>query len=206
MADCYIGRRSVVVTKALITIFSYTSYLDQRKKAPFDISYKSFMNYCLKAKQYPGKFSTNFLLLLEHRIDFSLHRIKFCETIAQARQMINHQKILINGNPCESPSYHMKPGDIVEVVQNDHFDFLSASFSLAENGKKNSKKGKPFLVKRVKQKNLFQKKRPIFLSRPLNWEVNYALATAIFLYSPQKVYFKQFINVDHIRRSFKRTI
>ena len=172
--------------------------------APFDISYKSFMNYGLKAKQYPGKFSTNFLLLLEHRIDFSLHRIKFCQTIAQARQMINHHKILINGNPCESPSYHMKPGDIVEVVKNDHFDFMSGSFSLDESGQKNSKKGKP--PKRVKQKNSVQKKRPIFLSRPLSWEVNYALATAVFLYSPQKVYFKQYINVDHIRRSFKRTI
>ena len=176
--------------------------------APFDISYRSFMNYCLKAKQYPGKFSTNFLLLFEHRIDFSLQKIKFCQTIAQARQMIDHRKILINGNPCRSPSYHMKPGDIVEVVQNDHLNFMSDSFSLDESGKKTSlrKKGKPLFFKRAKQKNSIQKKRPIFISRPLGWEVNYALATAIFLYSPQKVYFNRFINVDHIRRSLKRTI
>lgn len=54
-------------------------------------------------------------MLIEHRLDVAIYRIGFCRTILEARQLINHNKIVVNENPMTLSSYHLKPGDIIQI-------------------------------------------------------------------------------------------
>lgn len=194
-------------------MFSYGSYLQQRKANPYKISYKNLVNYSLQAKKLLGKPSNNFLLLLENRLDTALCRIRFAQSLLQARQLIYHRKIYINGNPALFPGYELKPGDVIQLKQSKE-QLLSSSrgteFSLhllegspfkpEKKLKKNTRK-----IKKT-QKRKISKKRPSFLFRPLHFEINFVTGTAIYLYPPQKLYYSQRVYPDLIRRSFKRTL
>lgn len=199
-------------------LFSYASYLHQRKATPYNISYQAFVAYCLKAKNFVGKPSNNLLLLLEHRLDTVLYRVRFCRSLANARQLIIHQKILVNGQVMALPSYHVKPGDIIELKKYLLAPTLctwSSTVSVVKNifkkkqAVKKEQTKKPKMFKKAFRRNartLRKMKRPAFLFRPLHFEVNLMIGRAIFLYSPQKLYFSQRLHVDLIRRSFKRTL
>jgi small subunit ribosomal protein S4 len=179
-------------------MFSYGSYLQQRKAIPYNISYNSILNY-LK-KNIIGKPSNNFLLLLENRLDTTLCRIRFAQSIPQARQLIYHKRIQINGRAA-LPGYQLKPGDILSIKKSLSF-FLPLLSALQKT---------PFrlFLNRHSQKNKkrkISKKRPTFLFRPLNYEINFVTGTAIFLYPPQKLYYSQRLYPDFIRRSYKQTL
>ena len=185
-------------------LFSYTSYLQQRKKVPYDLSYNSFMQYCFKAKHYPGKALNNILMLIEHRLDVALYRIRFCRTIFEARQFINHNKVFINGNPNNLPSYHLKPGDIIQVKPGHNIS--SPDFSIIKKKSKVRVSTSRIIRKSHLQRSRFKRIRPSWLFRPLHFEVNFKIATAIFLYPPQQLFFSKHLNFDLIRRSFRKTL
>ena len=63
----------------------------------------------------PGVPGENMLKLLESRLDNLVYRIGFGNSIRQARQMVNHGHILVNGRRVDIPSYHCKPGDVIEL-------------------------------------------------------------------------------------------
>lgn len=170
--------------------FSYASYLYNKKLLPYNISNRTLIKY------YLTKIQKNVLFVLESRLDSVLYRIQFCRSYGEARQMINHKKILVNGQEVTKCGYQVQPGDIIKVKTND-----------------NSKKEKLTSCYLLKKKTLVlkgklkkRKKRPTFILKPLHLEVNYKLKTAIYLYSPQKLYFSKKLNIDLIRRNFRRTM
>lgn len=180
-------------------LYSYASYLQQRKANPYKISYKQNINYNFQAKKLQGKFSNNLLLLFENRLDTTLYRMKFAQSLPQARQLIHHQKVYINGISVIFPSYQLKPGDILHIQQTDIVNLIDLPF-------KSTKKAKSIKKNQKYKKRKKPKKKPAFLFRPLQYEVNFVTGTAIFLYPPQKLYYAGRLYPDLIRRSFKQTL
>jgi small subunit ribosomal protein S4 len=76
---------------------------------------KQFRNYYKKAAGQKGATGQNLLLLLESRLDNVVYRMGFAVTRAQARQMVSHKSIKVNGSQVNIPSYQVKPGDIISI-------------------------------------------------------------------------------------------
>ena len=92
---------------------------------------KQFANTFKKAQRMSGNTSLNFLRLLELRLATSVWRLGYAKSIFQARQMVNHCHILVNGRVVNIPSFQLKVGDVVEVrerevsrniARNNHFE------------------------------------------------------------------------------------
>ncbi len=80
---------------------------------------KQFVNTFHKAQRMPGNTSLNFLRLLELRLSTAVWRLGFAKTIFQARQMVSHGHVTVNGKPVNIPSYHLKVGDVISVRDKD---------------------------------------------------------------------------------------
>ena len=78
---------------------------------------KQFSNYYKKAAGQKGATGENLLRLLESRLDNVVYRMGFAVTRAQARQMVSHKSIHVNGSQVNIPSYQVKPGDIVSIAE-----------------------------------------------------------------------------------------
>ena len=76
---------------------------------------KQFRNYYKKAAQRKGATGENLLSLLESRLDNVVYRSGFGSTRAEARQLVNHKAIMVNGATVNIASYTINPGDIIEV-------------------------------------------------------------------------------------------
>ena len=70
-----------------------------------------------KAGKLEGKHGENFLFLLESRLDNLVYRMGFATTRRQARQLVNHGHILVDGKKVDIPSYIVKPGQTVEMKE-----------------------------------------------------------------------------------------
>lgn len=82
------------------------------------ITEKQFRNTFFKARKMSGNTVLNFVALLESRIDMVVYRLNLAPTIFAARQMVSHKHIKLNGRVVNIASISLKPGDIVEVVEN----------------------------------------------------------------------------------------
>lgn len=78
---------------------------------------KQFRNYYKTATQRKGATGTLLLQLLERRLDNVAYRMGYGSTRAEARQLVNHKLISVNGYPVNVPSYEVNEGDVVEVRQ-----------------------------------------------------------------------------------------
>jgi len=78
---------------------------------------KQFSNYYKKAAGQKGATGENLLRLLESRLDNVLYRMGFAVTRAQARQLVSHKAIHVNGKQVNIPSYQAQPGDIVSIAE-----------------------------------------------------------------------------------------
>ncbi len=87
----------------------------QKLRYTYGMLEKQFRNLFYKAEQLPGLTGTNFLKLLEARLDNVVYRMGFAPTRAAARQLVSHRHILVNGRITNIPSYSVRPGDIVEI-------------------------------------------------------------------------------------------
>ena len=93
-----------------------TQLLEKQKvKAYYNLLERQFVRYYDKAKKMQGVTGENMLILLEQRLDNLVYRIGFGNSIRQARQMVNHGHILVNGRRVDIPSYSCKPGDVIEL-------------------------------------------------------------------------------------------
>lgn len=81
----------------------------------YSVLEKQFSNYYKRADRMGGSTGDNLLRLLESRLDNVVYRMGFASTRAEARQLVSHKAILVNGHVVNIPSYHLKPGDQVEV-------------------------------------------------------------------------------------------
>lgn len=93
-----------------------TQLLEKQKvKAYYNLLERQFVRYYDKAKKMQGVTGENMLVLLKCRLDNLVYRIGFGNSIRQARQMVNHGHVLVNGRRVDIPSYHCKPGDVIEL-------------------------------------------------------------------------------------------
>ena len=82
------------------------------------VSEKQFAKYYEKASRKTGVTGTIMLQTLESRLDNVLYRAGFAITRRQARQIVNHAHVLVNGKKVDIPSYLLKVGDVVTVREN----------------------------------------------------------------------------------------
>jgi small subunit ribosomal protein S4 len=78
---------------------------------------KQFKTYFKIADRQKGVTGTNFLVLLERRLDNTVYRLGFANSRDQARQLVRHSHFLVNGKLVNIPSYLLRPGDTVLVLE-----------------------------------------------------------------------------------------
>lgn len=76
---------------------------------------RQFVNYFKKAVRKVGSTGENLLFLLESRLDNVVYRMGFASTRAEARQLVSHKAILVNGRCVNIPSFHVTPDDVVTI-------------------------------------------------------------------------------------------
>ena len=89
----------------------------QRVKRMYGLMEKQFRGYFEEAERLRGVTGTNLLVLLESRLDNVTYRLGFANSRSQARQLVRHNHILVNGQKVNIPSYLVKPGDVIQVVE-----------------------------------------------------------------------------------------
>ena len=97
----------------------YGLQLREKQKAKFiyGVLEKPFRNYYKRAKRMSGMTGPNLMIILESRLDNVLFRLGFARTRMEARQIIDHKHVLVNGNPVQIPSYLIKAGDTIEIKE-----------------------------------------------------------------------------------------
>jgi small subunit ribosomal protein S4 len=89
----------------------------QKVKRIYGLLERQFSNYYSKASQSKGNTGENLLRMLEGRLDNIVYRMGFAVTRAQARQLVSHKAIQVNGKGVNLPSYQVKPGDEIAIVE-----------------------------------------------------------------------------------------
>ncbi len=87
----------------------------QKVKRMYGILERQFRRYFADADRRKGNTGSTLLSLLEQRLDNVVYRMGFASTRAEARQMVSHKAITVNGNSVNIPSYQVKPNDVVAV-------------------------------------------------------------------------------------------
>ena len=98
----------------------YATQLNEKQKVKFvyGILEKQFHAYYEKASAMPGKTGENLLTLVERRLDNVVYRLGLAHTRRQARQLVTHGHIAVNGKRLDIPSALVKAGDVVSVMEN----------------------------------------------------------------------------------------
>jgi len=89
----------------------------QKIKRMYGLVEKQFKSYFKEADRQKGVTGTNFLVLLERRLDNTVYRLGFANSRSQARQLVRHSHLLVNGKKVNIPSYLLRPGDMIAVVE-----------------------------------------------------------------------------------------
>jgi small subunit ribosomal protein S4 len=87
----------------------------QKVKRTYGVLERQFRRYFAEADRRRGNTGANLLFLLEARLDNVVFRMGFASTRAEARQIVSHKAITVNGKPVNIPSYSVKAGDVVAV-------------------------------------------------------------------------------------------
>jgi small subunit ribosomal protein S4 len=88
----------------------------QRLRAQYDISETQMRSAFDRAKRGGGKTGDQLITQLESRLDATVLRAGFARTIYQARQVVSHQHVVVNGQRVDRPSYQVRPGDVVAIA------------------------------------------------------------------------------------------
>lgn len=87
----------------------------QKVRRIYGVLEKQFRNYYKEADRLKGATGSNLLQLLESRLDNVVYRMGFGSTRAEARQLVSHKAVLVNGKTVNIPSYKVAPGDVVAI-------------------------------------------------------------------------------------------
>lgn len=100
-------------------VSEYGLQLKEKQKAKFiyGVLEKPFRNYYKKADRMKGMTGENLMTMLEARLDSVVFRMGFARTRREARQVVGHKHILVNGKCINIPSYQVKAGDVIEVKE-----------------------------------------------------------------------------------------
>ena len=95
----------------------YGLQLREKQKAKFiyGVLEKPFRNYYEKADRKKGMTGENLMTMLESRLDNVVFRLGFARTRREARQIVDHKHVLVNGKSVNIPSYLVKAGDVIEI-------------------------------------------------------------------------------------------
>ena len=95
----------------------YGLQLREKQKAKFiyGVLEKPFRNYFERADRMKGMTGDNLMVLLESRLDNVIFRLGFARTRREARQIVDHKHVLVNGKQVNIPSYQIKAGDVIEI-------------------------------------------------------------------------------------------
>ncbi len=98
-------------------VSEYGLQLREKQKAKFiyGVLEKPFRNYYEKADRKKGQTGENLMILLESRLDNVIFRMGFARTRKEARQVVDHKHVLVNGKLVNIPSYQIKAGDTIEI-------------------------------------------------------------------------------------------
>ena len=99
----------------------YGTQLKEKQKVRFmyGVNERQFKKTFTEAGKLQGIHGTNFLRLLESRLDNLVYRIGFATTRRGARQLVNHGHVTVNGKKVNIPSYRVKPGDTISLKEDD---------------------------------------------------------------------------------------
>ena len=99
----------------------YGNQLKEKQKVRFmyGVNEKQFHKTFVEAEKMSGIHGTNFLRLLESRLDNLVYRIGFASTRRGARQLVNHGHVTVNGKKVDIPSYRVKVGDVISLKEDD---------------------------------------------------------------------------------------
>lgn len=100
-------------------VSEYGLQLREKQKAKFiyGVLEKPFRNYYKKADQRPGQTGENLMVMLETRLDNVVFRLGLARTRKEARQIVDHKHVLVNGKQVNIPSYLVKAGDVIEIKE-----------------------------------------------------------------------------------------
>ena len=100
-------------------VSEYGLQLREKQKAKFiyGVLEKPFRNYYKKAQKKPGQTGENLMIMLETRLDNVVFRMGFARTRKEARQIVDHKHVLVNGKQVNIPSYLIKVGDVIEIKE-----------------------------------------------------------------------------------------
>ena len=98
-------------------VSAYGLQLREKQKAKFiyGVLEKPFRNYYEKADRMKGMTGENLMVMLESRLDSVVFRMGFARTRREARQVVDHKHVLVNGKCVNIPSYLCKAGDVIEI-------------------------------------------------------------------------------------------
>ncbi|MDO4960235.1 MAG: 30S ribosomal protein S4 [Eubacteriales bacterium] len=97
----------------------YGKQLREKQKAKFiyGVLEKPFRNYYANAERMEGQTGENLMTMLESRLDNVVFRLGWARTRREARQIVDHKHVLVNGKQVNIPSYLVKAGDVIEIKE-----------------------------------------------------------------------------------------
>ena len=97
----------------------YGLQLREKQKAKFiyGVLEKPFRNYYKRADRMKGQTGENLMVILESRLDNVVFRLGLARTRREARQIVDHKHVLVNGKSVNIPSYLVKAGDVIEIKE-----------------------------------------------------------------------------------------
>ena len=100
-------------------VSEYGLQLREKQKAKFiyGVLEKPFRNYYKKADRMQGQTGENLMTILESRLDNVVFRMGLARTRKEARQIVDHKHVLVNGKQVNIPSYLIKAGDVIEIKE-----------------------------------------------------------------------------------------
>jgi small subunit ribosomal protein S4 len=105
----------------------------QKIRRMYGVLERQFRNYFEKAAQKKGPTGETLLQLLESRLDNVVYRMGFASTRAEARQLVSHKAIEVNGKPVNIPSYLLRAADTITVREKSRAQLrIKSSLDLAE--------------------------------------------------------------------------
>ena len=111
------SKRTLIRRSRMMSEYGLQLREKQKAKFIYGVLEKPFRNYYEKADRMKGMTGENLMTMLESRLDNVVFRMGFARTRREARQVVGHKHILVNGKCINLPSYRVKAGDVVEVKE-----------------------------------------------------------------------------------------
>jgi len=111
------GQHGPVARRGKLSDYATQLREKQKVKRIYGLLERQFRNYYKKAATKRGNTGETLLQLLESRLDNVIYRMGFAVTRAQARQLVSHKAVLLNGKSVNLPSYQVKAGDQIDLTE-----------------------------------------------------------------------------------------